>query len=173
VAANPVPIYELHIRPLFRLIDREHMKLFFNLWDYDDLKKHAPQILPRLRNGMPPASSGGPWPAEFIAVFQRWMDGGFPRLTLGTGSQFLFTKSETSYHVECNVQAPNDTAQCWLDIVDVDPAHRTYRIYILPNSDPASPTSINVSDDFDSATNITAVTIFDAAGSHTVSVSVA
>jgi hypothetical protein len=173
VAVNRVPIYELHIRPLFRLIDREHMKLFFDLTDYDALKKNAPQILPRLHNGMPPASTGGPWPAELIDMFQRWVDAGFPRLTVGTGSDFLFTKSGTSYHVECNVQAPNDTTQCWLDIVDVDPAHRGYRIYIQPNGDPPSPTSINVSDDFDDTANITSVTVIDAAGSHTVPVSVA
>jgi hypothetical protein len=173
VAADRTPIYELHIQPLFRLIDREHMKLFFDLWDYDSLKQNAPRVLARLSNGMPPESVGGPWPPELIAMFQRWATAGCPRLTVGVGSQFQFTKSGSSYHVECAVQIPNDTTQCWLEIVDVDPAHRSYRLYVQPNAAPAVPTSATASDDFDDAANISAVTISDAAGAHTVAVTAA
>lgn len=170
MAADRIPIYELHIQPLFRLIDREHMKLFFNLGDYDSLKQNATKVLRRLRNGMPPESSGGPWPPELISMFERWTAAGCPRLTIGGGSQFQFTKSGTSYHVECAVNVPNDTTQCWLDIVDVDPAHRIYRIYFEPNNAPAAPTSVTISDDFDDAADIKSVTVIDAAGAQTIAV---
>jgi hypothetical protein len=168
--ADRVPIYELHIRPLFRVIDRAHMALFFDLGDHDALQGHAQKILLRLRHGMPPESTGGPWPPELITMFERWVNAGCPRLTVGTGSQFQFTKSGTSYHLECVVQVPNDTTQCWLDIVDVDPAHRSYRIYVQPNSAPAAPTPVTVSDDFDETASITSVTVFDGAGTQTIPV---
>jgi hypothetical protein len=69
------------IRPLFTDIDIDHMDFFCNLADYDDVKAHAAEILGRL-NGttgpvMPPKKVGGPWSAEWIALFERWRDGGF------------------------------------------------------------------------------------------------
>jgi hypothetical protein len=166
--ADRIPIYELHIQPLFRLIDRAHMSLFFDLGDYDAVKQHAQKILLRLKHGMPPESTGGPWPPELITMFGRWADAGCPRLLLGTGSNYQFTKSGGSYHLECSVNVPGDTAQCWLDIVDLDPAHRSYRLYVQPGSAPGTPTPVTVSEDFDDAANITSVTVFDATGTHTI-----
>jgi hypothetical protein len=169
--ADRTPVYELHIRPLFRLVDREHMSLFFNLWDYDAVKQNANMILQRLRSSMPPKSLGGPWPPELVTMFGRWVTAGCPRLVVGTGANYQLTKSGTSYHLECNVQVPNDTMQAWLDIVDTDPAHRTYRLYIDPTGGgQGAPGSLTISDDFDEAANVSAVQVIDAAGTQTVSV---
>ena len=168
--ADRVPVYELHIRPLFRLIDQQHMLLFFDLYNYDDAKKNAPTIKQRLAaSSMPPPSTGGPWPSEWVTMFQRWIDAGFPRLLLGTGSNYALSKDGTSYTLQCNVTVPTSKAQAWLDIVDVDPAHRTYRLYIDPTGGGQQvPTTLMPSDNFDEDTNITSVTVIDAAGTQKV-----
>jgi hypothetical protein len=169
-----IPIYELHIRPLFRLVDREHMSPFFNLWDYDAVKQNATKIQQRLRSSMPPAILGGPWPPELVTMFGRWVTAGCPRLVVGKGANYQLTRSGTSYHLECNVQVPSDTMQAWLDIVDTDPTRRTYRLYIDPSgAGQGAPGSLTISDDFDDAANISAVQVIDASGTQTVTLSTA
>ncbi len=63
-----------HIKPLFRVMDRQSMKWGFDLWEYDDVVKHANAILQRLQNGSMPCD--GAWPREKLEVFQRWIDSG-------------------------------------------------------------------------------------------------
>jgi hypothetical protein len=172
--ADRVPIYELHIRPLFRLIDQQHMSLFFDLWNYDVVKLHAATILQRLRSTMPPISAGGPWPPELVTMFGRWVAAGCPRLVVGRGVNYALTRFGTSYHLECTVEVQTDSAQAWLDIVDIDPAHRTYRLYIDPSAGGSQAlTTLTVSDDFDEAASIAAVQVIDAGGTQNVSVAMA
>jgi hypothetical protein len=167
--ADRIPIYELHIKPLFRLIDQQHMLLFFDLFDYDAIKTNAALILQRLRGSMPPASTGGSWPPELVTMFERWVNAGCPRLALGTGSNYALSKGGTSYHLECNVVVPTNRSQAWLDIVDVDPTRRTYRLYFdRSGGGQELPTTLTVSDDFDETANITLVKVIDAAGTQNV-----
>jgi CDGSH-type Zn-finger protein/truncated hemoglobin YjbI len=65
-----------HIKPLFRDKDRKSMSFAFDLWSYADVSAHSGGILDRLRNGTMPCD--GAWPAERVAVFQRWIDSGQP-----------------------------------------------------------------------------------------------
>lgn len=90
--ATPPPVFELHIRPLIRSLDREHMDFAFNLWNYPEgpgadpigqytlilnrLKSTAPDVV------MPPPNAGGPWPKEWVDLFERWLTAGAPRLGL-------------------------------------------------------------------------------------------
>jgi hypothetical protein len=68
------------IRPLFRQIDIDHMSFFCDLSKYEDVRDNAQGILDRLKGlggpRMPPATSGGPWSADKIALFQKWIDDG-------------------------------------------------------------------------------------------------
>jgi truncated hemoglobin YjbI/CDGSH-type Zn-finger protein len=66
--------FAAHIRPLFRERDRQSMSFAFDLWSYDDVAPRAADILQRLHDGSMPCD--GAWPAEKIAVFQRWADSG-------------------------------------------------------------------------------------------------
>jgi truncated hemoglobin YjbI len=66
--------FSLHIKPLFRPMDRNSMKWAFDLWSYKDVAEHAENILPRLRNGSMPCDKA--WSQEMIATFQRWIDSG-------------------------------------------------------------------------------------------------
>jgi hypothetical protein len=71
------------IRPLFSSMDVDHMSAFFDLSNYDDVKNNAGDILQRLKGvggpvmPPPPPKGDGPWPADRIALFQSWIDGGF------------------------------------------------------------------------------------------------
>lgn len=64
------------IKPLFRERDRAAMMRAFDLWSYDDVRDNADAISTRLRAGTMPCD--GPWPAERVALFDRWMAGGTP-----------------------------------------------------------------------------------------------
>lgn len=68
--------YETHIKPLFRADDRDAMDFAFDLWDYDDVKTNADDILDRLRDGSMPCDR--PWPDDQVDLFQRWIDAGAP-----------------------------------------------------------------------------------------------
>jgi hypothetical protein len=50
------------------------MRFAFDLWSHDDVSSHADAILGRLEAGSMPCD--GPWPAERVAVFRQWIDGG-------------------------------------------------------------------------------------------------
>jgi len=62
------------IRPLFRQNDVEAMAFVFDLSDYAAVKANAAAIYARLADGSMPCD--GEWPAERIALFQRWMNEG-------------------------------------------------------------------------------------------------
>jgi CDGSH-type Zn-finger protein/truncated hemoglobin YjbI len=63
-----------HIKPLFRDRDRQSMSFAFDLWSADDVRTHAGGILQRLQDGTMPCD--GAWPADQIAVFERWTETG-------------------------------------------------------------------------------------------------
>lgn len=72
-----MPGFEQDIRKLFRAMDREAMLGAFDLWSYDDVKKHAMPILEQLQAGTMPCD--GEWPAAQVAVFAKWVVVGMPR----------------------------------------------------------------------------------------------
>jgi truncated hemoglobin YjbI len=71
------PLTFAKIAPLFRERDRTSMRFAFDLGSFDDVKRHAGAILERLRAGTMPCD--GPWPAEKVEVFARWIAEGAPR----------------------------------------------------------------------------------------------
>jgi CDGSH-type Zn-finger protein/truncated hemoglobin YjbI len=66
--------FAAHIKPLFRERDKQSMSFAFDLWSYDDVKAHAPEILTRLAGGSMPCD--GAWPDEQVQVFRRWTEAG-------------------------------------------------------------------------------------------------
>lgn len=67
--------FEAHVRPLFRERDRESMRFAFDLWSRDDVRRHADEILARLRDGTMPCDAT--WPRPWTDVFERWSNTGF------------------------------------------------------------------------------------------------
>ena len=72
------PSFENHIKQMFREVDIESMGSMFNLSDYQTVRQFSNQILLCLkgedgRSVMPPISAGGPWPKEWVDLFERWI----------------------------------------------------------------------------------------------------
>ena len=66
--------FEAHIKPLFRVKDRESMRRHFDLGSYEDVTSRADRILERLRGGTMPCD--GAWPPDQVKLFERWVRGG-------------------------------------------------------------------------------------------------
>jgi len=131
------PVFELHILPLFRMTDREHMSFKFDLWNYQDVVRNADDILARVENNtMPTPDSGGPWPDEWIQLFRRWKDTGFKQLELGT-AQYTFTQTSTRTTVQATGTFPKAGYGGWLQLETQTDASKTYVLYFeFPVDDP-------------------------------------
>lgn len=72
-----VPGFEEDIKPLFRPRDINVMRNIagFDMSKYDDVKANVDRIFERLQIDMP---CDGLWPAEDLAKFKAWKDGGMP-----------------------------------------------------------------------------------------------
>jgi truncated hemoglobin YjbI len=68
--------FALHIRALFREVDRQSMRFAFDLSSHDDVARHADAILDRLQAGTMPCD--GAWPGAKVEVFERWVASGRP-----------------------------------------------------------------------------------------------
>jgi hypothetical protein len=66
--------YDKEIKPLFREKDRDAMRRAFDLWSYTDVVAHSEAIAQQLSEGTMPCD--GPWPADHVELFQRWMKEG-------------------------------------------------------------------------------------------------
>jgi len=177
--ADRFPVFELHVLPMFRQLDRQHMlrvNTELDLLDYDSVKANA-DIIVQFAGGntptMPPAGVGGPWPSEWKALFTRWVAGGFRRLSLGNGQNYKLAKSVGNTHqLSCAVPIPNaPDASAWFDIVDPGPATATYRLFVFAGETdppPANPTDVIVRERVDAASAVNGVTVIDVNGAHKV-----
>jgi hypothetical protein len=63
------------IRPLFTDRDVSSMSSHFDLSSYDDVRANAEPIYRQVADGSMPCY--GAWPADQVARFRAWIDGGF------------------------------------------------------------------------------------------------
>ena len=145
--ANRPVFFELHIRPLFRLLDREHMLFFGDLWDYDTLmetpggsdKTRAELLLDLLvapaAGAMPPQTHGGPWPPEWIALYKRWMNEGYRRLAPGTAT-YKVKRQGDDVRLQGKGSAPSPGYEVWLNVEAADRTrpHFAYALFLKPPS---------------------------------------
>ena len=75
-APDEAVTFGTHVRHLFRRVDRQSMLFAFDLWAYDDVVRHAGEILRRLENGTMPCD--GAWPKPQVETFRRWIESGTP-----------------------------------------------------------------------------------------------
>jgi hypothetical protein len=179
------PIFELHIRPLFRLLDRQHMLRVapndLDLWDYDVVKAKSASILQRVKGdgqkqAMPTPRTGGPWPSEWVDLFDRWIQGGFRCLSLGTAKNLRLTEDrDLGILLSCTTDVPatdsNDSI-AWFESESVlgitIPA---YRLCVLPGEDLSAPPStveIGVSERVDGPIAQQGIAVIDSTGMHSV-----
>ena len=69
------PSFANEVKQMFRDKDHSAMTFAFDLWDYDDVKENADDILSRVRNGDMPCDE--PWTEDQVARFESWITGGF------------------------------------------------------------------------------------------------
>ena len=176
MATRPIR-YELHIRPLFRLIDRDNMSGAFDLWDYDQAKLNADAILLRIAADMPPIPYGGPWPAEWIATFQRWKDEGYLRLDLGAvdPSEYTARRSGESVTLTCRGKTPSNGYRAWLEAALSEGQPRESTLYWEPPVPalPPSPSLFRARATFPSPPSVTTIIVSDAGGRYVVPITVA
>lgn len=174
------PVFELHIRPMFRLLDRTHMTTLvapaIDLWDLDAVWAERTAILSRLRGegsrNMPGVQVGGPWPAEWIALFERWIATG----TEGAPGHHLMPAEPTGpYEVSslggdrrrlrATVTAPTEGCRVWFGLDSISSGQRDYTLHLEPAfpSRPADPTLMEATDRFDIG-DTTHVVICDSRG---------
>jgi hypothetical protein len=137
------PVFELHILPMIRATDREHMVRIagFDLWNYDQLVQHAAKVERRLgvSQDMPTAATGGPWPDEWIQLFRRWRESGFKRLELGTAN---YTYSEFSTPPVASIRATGTYPAAgyigWLQIEAETNTEKTFVLFFEAPDAPAT-----------------------------------
>jgi hypothetical protein len=172
---NRVPVFELHIRPMFRLIDQDHMAFDLDLWDLQSVWTNRNNILGRVSVGkdMPPAAVGGPWPDEWVAIFERWLATGDDttlghHLSLATpqGAYSVKPGFGGKIQVKATVIAPSPGYRVWLDIDSITTTQRVYTLVMEPPfpAQPAGSTTMSVSESFAKGT-LTTLVINDANGS--------
>ncbi len=179
MADNRVPRFELHIKPLIRLLDRDKMLGWFDLYSYEQVVLNAKGIRQVLKgHAMPPPAWGGPWPQEWIDLFGRWVDAGFPRLELASvaaGAGYSAARSGSQISITARGRVPVEGYRVWLDLTSVSPDHRAYNLVQEPPIPvPVGPDRTFVArDQFDAAASDVTVTVVDANGSHVVPVAAA
>jgi hypothetical protein len=175
------PIFELHIRPMFRFLDRQHMLRDMDLWDYDSVKTHSAGILRRLKgpgesgNTMPTQRTGGEWPSEWISLFDRWIQGGFRRLSLGKAKNLTLGEvGDIGIMLQCTTDVPattDNSSQAWLQREFVPEAAMTYRLYVLPGenlSTPSTTVARSCGEIIEDPIPQQGITVIDAVGTHHV-----
>lgn len=168
------PIFELHIRPMFRLIDVEHMLIRGrNLNDRAEVARDWKKIHKALLSNrhMPTSAAGGPWPGEWIDLFKRWGEAGGPGLELNAGSDYKLAVDGDIYELSCTSTQPREGAKTWLDPLCLDPPNPAYRL-VLETDDceepQGQPVSIKLVDRFRKRANLSGVAVEDANGHHRV-----
>jgi len=63
---------------------------------------------------MPPGDEGGPWPAEWVAVFKRWVEKQCPRLDRGDAT-WVATRSGPTVTLTATVKLPKGGDQTWIE----------------------------------------------------------
>ena len=127
---------------------------------------------------MPPGPEGGPWPSEWMALFERWVQTG-DDATVGHHVE-LAVPSNGTYKVEAQfggklkisaeVTVPTAGGKAWFDLVSADATAREYTLYREPEyPPPANPQPLTlVAQDIFKKGSLTKITVNDSQGQHDV-----
>jgi hypothetical protein len=181
------PVFELHIRPMFRLLDRDHMLPLktssgepFDLWDLERVWEERDAILTKVYviGDMPPRDDGGPWPDEWIGLFQRWVATGSDsepghHLVKGTpnGDYLVEPLGDGVWELSVRVTAPTRGCRVWFELESVGPGQRQYTLYLepaYPKQEPR-PTLMEAVEDFAKG-DASVLIINDQGGRHEITI---
>jgi hypothetical protein len=69
-----MPSFEKDIKPLFRSEDRTAMEYYIDLWNYEEVKAEAENVLARVEDLTMPCDD--PWDEERIQLLRDWVSEG-------------------------------------------------------------------------------------------------
>ena len=151
--ANRAVRFQIHIRPLFSAMDRDHMLFFADLWDTatfyasdgrpkdDIIKKIYGHIAPP-NGGMPPVTHGGPWPDEWQNLYKRWMNEGCKKLDLGKGTYTASRLPGNTVLLSAQDVKVPEGSELWLERDNGCPADFVFNLFIEPPVDGTGKTKI-------------------------------
>ncbi|HEX8152282.1 MAG TPA: hypothetical protein VF698_04110 [Thermoanaerobaculia bacterium] len=175
MSENRTPRFEIHIRPMFRLLDRDHMLAIlggraFDLHDYDAVVNHAEAIYAHLQDNMPTINTGGLWPDEWKALFRRWIDEKCPRLEQPAGGVYTAVTNGKLVVLKASIENPRPDDRAWFERFNPNDAPREYWLYREPGSAAsiASVTPVVVQERFAYTAGVDRVIVVDANGPQTV-----
>ena len=174
--------FELHILPMFRLIDREHMMVWFDLYDpatfyaadgspkMSFIKSVAKHLKGELTQ-MPPVYAGGPWPSEWIDLFDRWIAEGCKRLELSVGQYNATRLNDTSVKLSAMAEVPSDDYEVWLQRENTGPSTWVYKLYQEGQGAGDSPATKFIAEEInDIPSSVSFVMVHDLEGAKTVTI---
>jgi hypothetical protein len=162
--------FEIHIRPMMRLLDHDHMLYRapagqrMDLFDYDAVKQHAVAILERLQANMPTIPYGGPWPAEWILLFERWIEEDFPRLKLFEATYDVVKDAEGLFVLTATATTVRKRDRIWLERFSTSDAPREYFLYREPGTGDPNAATVKAIERFPAGSGVTTVVVHDAKG---------
>jgi hypothetical protein len=187
-AARPA-MFEIHIRPMFRSLDREHMSFALNLWKYFEAppaqqEQFYRQVLNRLKAAdpgvvMPPPDEGGPWPPEWLALFERWINEGMRRLDRATADASTLQAAGDPASGTVTITAAGTKPSAG-HVVWIERSYDPERLFAADLADEfvlyqeqrvasaATPTPFSVSDFYQVPAGLSQVTVVDSGGKHVV-----
>lgn len=174
-AGDGGPYFELHIRPMFRRLDRDHMLGSLDLWNYEQVSAKAQQVAAFLRRPppqtMPTVRTGGPWPEGWIAVFEEWLVRGCPRLLRASGTYAAHRLGNRWSMLSVQVELGDRNDRVWVEREESPADVAAYTLYLRPA--PAGSTApegrIELTELIMDA-NVTTVWLTDADGLHEIPV---
>jgi hypothetical protein len=113
--------------------------------------------------------------SEWISLFDRWIQRGFRRLSLGKAKNLLLTETDLGFSLRCTTDVPatnDDSSVAWFQREFVPQVAMTaYRLYVLPGENLSMPPSTVekfCGEIFDDPIPPQGITVIDAAGTHHV-----
>lgn len=162
------PRFELHIRPLFRTIDREHMRSMLDLWSYEDVASHVDLILSRVAVDMPTLTTGGPWPKEWVTLLRRWRDEGLKHLELGAATYSL-NRVGARFILTAQGGYPAAGYKGWLELEEGSMTERRYTLYFdAPDTVDGNHSQLFTFREYYTDTDSRKVVVRDSSGDHEV-----
>jgi hypothetical protein len=171
--------FELHIRPMFRLVDRDHMLQMgtptFDLFKYEDVRmmtEGTPEIQPQMLEWiegkrMPPRASGGPWPEEWMALFRRWAtdkENPYARLPLADVKTWSAKREDDAITLMARGMRPSSADPVWIERLTAAEKPREYIVYREPVGTPGAPVEFRARETFFSKDPGDVIIVHDASG---------
>ena len=169
-------LWDLHILPMFRHLDRDHMLMLsgnrrIDLFDYAQVVERSRTGVFQnwLRGHMPPVNAGGPWPEEWIALFDRWVSGGFLRLADVT-AEYSAGRSGGMVTLVAAGEKPSDDDEVWFERVSSSESPREYKLVRDAIGEPGDPGDFTIRERFAATAGVDVVIVNDAEGRHEVKI---